>query len=370
METTPGGRVIVPQPQIPKTFGILNLIFGGLLLLYGLGEAVVVVAMPYLMSMGQESLQQVQTQEKAKRQAEIAELKEREATAKTAAEKTKIAAERRARESLPEPDMTPIFTDVQELQGRARVIQWPQIGSGLLLNALMIVSGAGLIGLKEWARKLVLGVAGFKVLRLVALTTATLLFLPTQMKQTQAMLARMEAQMNRAAAKTSPNPASLSNAVQAGAEKAKAAAKASPKPASLAEVFQAAFDSAREKGRAIAKASRKPASLSNAVQAGEGKAKAAAKASPNPSATATDTAVSPTGTTATVAPRVAVAPMPGFAKEAALFGMIWGTIWAAGFFVLAVIYPLLTIWFLTRPGAWAACTARARLDASGFPGSP
>jgi hypothetical protein len=59
----------------------------------------------------------------------------------------------------------------------------------------MIISGAGLMALAEWARRLALGVAWLKILRWVAMIVVTLvLILPVTVERTQKMFAQIEAQ--------------------------------------------------------------------------------------------------------------------------------------------------------------------------------
>lgn len=55
-----------------------------------------------------------------------------------------------------------------------RVYFWTEVSVGIFLNILMIVSGAGLLRLRNRARKIALWVAGLKILRLAVMTTVTL----------------------------------------------------------------------------------------------------------------------------------------------------------------------------------------------------
>ncbi len=41
------GQWVVPNPQVPRTFGMMNIIFGGLLLLMGVGYIGLWVVMPH-----------------------------------------------------------------------------------------------------------------------------------------------------------------------------------------------------------------------------------------------------------------------------------------------------------------------------------
>jgi hypothetical protein len=294
MDAQPGAGLVIPKPHVPKTFGILNVIFGSILLLVGLGEAAFTIAAPYFVKMMEEENKKVQSLAKAQREATIAELKKQEAAAKSAAENARIVAERTKIESAPE-DVVPDFSANFKAQGaRVAAYNWSDIGSGLLLNLLMIVSGGGLIGLKEWARKLALSTAGLKVLRLLAMTAVSLtLIIPLQVRQTQEAFSRHN----------------------------------SPK-----------------------------------------KADTVAKPSAASSATTAPVSGGPTITLMPAGSATGMPPDPELVKVGAKMSMIASTVSAVGTLVFGSIYPLVSLWFLTRPGARAACMRRAEPDAQGFPG--
>jgi hypothetical protein len=67
---------------------------------------------------------------------------------------------------------------------------------GIVLNIVLILSGAGLVAMREWARKLALGVATAKIGRLVLLQGCNIIFiLPIMARQMAAGMDEMMTQM-------------------------------------------------------------------------------------------------------------------------------------------------------------------------------
>jgi hypothetical protein len=79
---------------------------------------------------------------------------------------------------------------------RLAIFYLSEVGSGILLNILMIIGGGGLLALAEWGRRLSLGVAWLKIVRQVAMAILMLvLVLPITTERTQKVFAKMEAQI-------------------------------------------------------------------------------------------------------------------------------------------------------------------------------
>jgi hypothetical protein len=196
MATKEEGKWVVPNPQTPKTFGILNIVFGVLLLLWGLGTLFITIystSFSKSVFAGVDALRQTQKKE---REAKVKELEKEEAAAKTTEEKEELKSRRERLEKVPDIDTNTI----QELNimSDRRVVIYSYIATvaGIVLNVLMIVSGVGLMLLHEWARKLTLGIAWIKLLRLVTMLVMTFgLILPISTQRQQKFFESMNAQM-------------------------------------------------------------------------------------------------------------------------------------------------------------------------------
>jgi len=195
----------VANTSIPRTIGILNVVFGALLSLCGLfafGQAALMFAMgPSLNRMMTEVRTTFETQSDESEQ-KIQELLELEEAAESEEDRASLKAEREAAEveldqlkAIPEafPGMVNPMTMISD--PRIAVFGIVNEGTGLILNVLLVISGVGLIGFKEWARKLSLGVVGFKLVRLVVVTTYQILVIaPLMAAQMKGMMDAMAQQ--------------------------------------------------------------------------------------------------------------------------------------------------------------------------------
>jgi hypothetical protein len=156
-----------PPTAIPRIIGILNIIFGGLLLLCavwsGLNLALQSAMVPFMA--GQQ--QQLQKAVEAERKAELQKLEERAKTSKNVQEKAELQKQQKALESQPPPQ----FPDLSKFMSNSRLRGFTLIDvtTAGLLNILLIVSGIGLIRYQQWGRLTALWVAAIKIVRLVAL---------------------------------------------------------------------------------------------------------------------------------------------------------------------------------------------------------
>ncbi len=194
-----------PRTSIPKTIGILNIVFGALLMLcsvcVGLNLAVQSSMGPALA--GQQ--QQFQQMMEAERQKQLQDLKNREQAAKDEKEKADIQAQEKTLRAQPLPKM-PDMSKLAETEG-LRTYGIADVVSGLILNVLMIVSGIGLVAYKEWGRKLGLWVALLKIVRLIAVYGFFLLVVvPGLTRAFSSMFQEMADQMAKAAPPGQPAP--------------------------------------------------------------------------------------------------------------------------------------------------------------------
>jgi hypothetical protein len=193
------GQWVVPNPQIPRSFGLMNIIFGAIMLLVAVGFGLSYIYAPILQKQFQIPIKEQQAKQKAERAEKIADLKKQEAAAKTEEEKKSLAEERSFLEAKVEPDLSAI-EDLQNINAfsdaRLAVYYVLEIATAIILNVLMIVAGAGLLGLAEWSRRLSIRVSQLKMLRWLAMVIATMvLILPITMERSQKAMSAVEAQI-------------------------------------------------------------------------------------------------------------------------------------------------------------------------------
>lgn len=161
---------VTPCPGFLRTIGVLNLAFGGVLLLFGAGCLYTVG--PFLLDNTplqiDPALTQVVINDMRREMVETLAL--REQSARTAAEKQKLAEARN--------DLQTVRTDLSGRIDFGRVnanlpwlsrYLWLNLLSGPVLNLLTVVSGVGLIFLSKWGRTLAVWVAVLKIGRLIVL---------------------------------------------------------------------------------------------------------------------------------------------------------------------------------------------------------
>ncbi|MBN2292008.1 MAG: hypothetical protein JXM70_06250 [Pirellulales bacterium] len=158
------------QTTIPKTLGILNIVFGAVFMLIGAGTAIQYLMMPMFSEMIQAQQQQMTQQIDSQQKQAVQKLLEEQKASVSEDEKAEIQTkidQKKNQSRMAPPDMA----EMMGMKDR-RVIIWGVINgfSGALLNIVMIISGVGLLLLKGWGRLLALWVAGLKILRLAAST--------------------------------------------------------------------------------------------------------------------------------------------------------------------------------------------------------
>ena len=194
-----------PGTGIPKTIGILNIVFGSLLLLCVICLALS-LAMQFAMGpMFAAQQQQAQQMFAAERQRQLAELQALEQGAANEKEKAGFEAKKKALQAQPIPKMPDMAKFTQDASFQVYGIT--DVVSGLILNILMVVSGAGLVSLKEWGRRLGLWVAAIKIVRLIALNVFFILVVvPNMTEAFVSMFQDMVEEMARVAPAGGPVP--------------------------------------------------------------------------------------------------------------------------------------------------------------------
>jgi hypothetical protein len=186
---------VEPNPSAAKTIGVLNIVFGACLLLCGLCFGLYMTAAaamgPMMAVQQQQVQQQMQQAAETQRQEELKELQKREKASKDEKEKAELQARQKA---LQVPQPVPKLPDMTQFMRDARFQGYwlTDVGTGLLLNLVMLVTGIGLVGLKEWGRVTGLWVAALKILRLIVLYSFyALVIAPVMVQQFKAMMEEM-----------------------------------------------------------------------------------------------------------------------------------------------------------------------------------
>ena len=188
---------ILPNTSLPKTTGVFNIIFGVLLLLFVMLQIGMSFMAPTLMRFVQQTTNDSQTRAAAARQQRIDALTKQLAAVETDEEKEALRAQIDALEA--QAARTPKMPDMQAMTERLQtpavmVFSWTDMGTSAILNTLMLISGIGLLRLKERARRLAIWVGGLKIVRRVALALAQVfVIMPITLKVQQEMFDQMAA---------------------------------------------------------------------------------------------------------------------------------------------------------------------------------
>jgi hypothetical protein len=202
----------VPRPQpnrgIPKTLGILNIVFGSGLLLCGACAGLYAAILPSMGTMMKAQNQQLRATVIAEQQADLKKLQAQEQATEDEEEKAALQAKQKKLKAMappPLPDTTKMF-DVPGLQA----YMLTDSITGIVFNVLLVVSGIGLLGFKEWGRTLALWTAGLKIVRLVAIYGCwfPLVLAPVFVQRFKEMFGEM------AAAPGGPPPAQMNQMLQ------------------------------------------------------------------------------------------------------------------------------------------------------------
>ena len=220
-----------PSPGLPKTIGVLNLLFGGVLLLCGIGCLVA------LRSPGAHP----ESQHSGRSQGRGSGGAENQAGADRRTQKTGgRCLDRRGEGQDPagaredweaKPAQLADKIDVAGLNQALRMLWFyaaAEVITGPLLNFLMLVSGIGLILLKNWARVLAVWVAVLKIARLIALGVfATVFVCPALIRSGDDLM------------RTDIGKAVINKAIEEQSKKQGSAAAGPNKPEDLVQMMKA-----------------------------------------------------------------------------------------------------------------------------------
>jgi hypothetical protein len=199
--------LVVPNPGIPRTLGILNIIFGTILALAGCCLASFTAGMPMLIQFGQEAQKKVQADLAEQRKAELKKLDDQIAAAKNDQEKKLIEALKAAEIARIDPSTPPDMSAITDLYKNPTIMGFNLTfyGSGFLMNLLLLISGIGLVKLASWGRTMALGLACLQLIRIVLLAGVCLIVVqPESIKATTKMVNAIEAQAKAQAVPVNP----------------------------------------------------------------------------------------------------------------------------------------------------------------------
>ena len=187
----------LPKPAIPKTLGILNVIFAVLLILFGLCAGVSALLAPAIQQFGQRTLDQQKAQAEARKASELKALDDQAQAAKTDEEKATIAKERDAVANRPVPAVPTIdmgTAAINDPRIKANIVA--QLVTGLILHILLLIAGIGLIRLTAWGRSLTLWWAGLQIAQLLILAVVNfMVMMPIQQASSEATLTKLKEDM-------------------------------------------------------------------------------------------------------------------------------------------------------------------------------
>ena len=187
---------VLPKPGVPKTLGILNIIFGVLGVLIGICTVGGLLLAPVIVEFGQRTIKEAQAKVETQEKSRLKEIDDRLAAAKTDEEKKAIEQEKAAAEAnkvvINPVDMsvaTAIMKD-PTIMG----VNYAQMLTSLGLSIAALVAGIGLVRLRAWGRSLALWEAGLRIAQLLAFIVINVVFvLPISQAANQKQIAQMEA---------------------------------------------------------------------------------------------------------------------------------------------------------------------------------
>jgi hypothetical protein len=161
---------VTPQSGMIQAIGVFNILFGGVLLLCGMG-----CANAFLPSIVAQKMPRFDPKEAKKvldemHRIRINELKKLEQAASAPEEKARLKTEIEKVEANP-PKVDENIDPAPINEGIAWFFRytWFDVITGPILNLLLLISGIGLLLRQNWARVLAIVTAALKILRLVAL---------------------------------------------------------------------------------------------------------------------------------------------------------------------------------------------------------
>jgi hypothetical protein len=164
---------VEPLVLVPLAFGWLNILLGFVLLILGMCFTAAIPLSATLDNWIRQQQASVQKEFKTKHAEEVAALEKQLSEATTDEEKANIKQQIEDAKNAPPPPVIDFGTKNFGLNDPYIFAHFSiDSASGLILNLLLFVSGFALLRAREWGRKLAVGIACVKLVRLLALTAS------------------------------------------------------------------------------------------------------------------------------------------------------------------------------------------------------
>jgi hypothetical protein len=169
MDNTSEPKVVLPSPRILKVIGILNIVFGSALILFGLCMGLYLAALPVFGKAMTEIQKQAEAKAEASRKADLEAVDAEEKAAQTEEEKRALQEKRQMIEArkVAVPITSMDFGKMGFSEPKVIGFYAADLLTAIVLDVLMIVAGVGLLQRRLWGLKLGLWTAGLKIVRLV-----------------------------------------------------------------------------------------------------------------------------------------------------------------------------------------------------------
>jgi hypothetical protein len=184
----------IPKPQTARIFGVLNIIFAIILLYFVYVTALMFLFAPVgagLFRLWMGNLQQAIEKEQTIDRLVLQRLANEAATEESRA---RFSQQLAAKQAQPIPNLEFASMGMDQLENPTiRGYSFTELAISLPVNGLLLLSGLGLVRLRDWGRRLALWVSGVKVVWLLASTiVAVAIIFPIQ---SQLVMKQFEAQM-------------------------------------------------------------------------------------------------------------------------------------------------------------------------------
>jgi hypothetical protein len=201
---------VLPKPGVPKTLGVLNVIFGVLLVLVGFCQGAFVAGAGAILNVAEKVTKEAQTKVEANSKAQMKSYDDRIEAATTEEEKKAIEQEK-ARFSASQPKIVPMdFATIKESVDDPVVksVNLGGIVTGLLLHIMLLIAGIGLIRLTSWGRAMSLWWAGLQIVQVLVLMVVTIIYaLPAQQANNEKIFAKTDANIKAQGGAQAPGAA-------------------------------------------------------------------------------------------------------------------------------------------------------------------
>lgn len=194
MDSLPTAVSVAPKPGLPKLIGSLNVAFGFLLFLIGLGRLDLIGPsftqnQPFKLERGDAQIFYDQFHQR-----QIFELQKLEESTTNESKQAKLRSERLELAANHQKDIDQ-HLDLKSINYVLLLLNWyfwADFATGPVLNLLMLASGVGLTQLRVWARRMAIWVALLKIVRILALTLFFTIAIVPQARRTMDAVAHTE----------------------------------------------------------------------------------------------------------------------------------------------------------------------------------